>query len=64
MTPSMTRLVQELMRLPGIGEKTAGRLAFEGTVAEIKARGGLTKVTLRASVLRGLRTSPWPRRLT
>jgi recombination protein RecR len=24
----MTRLVQELMRLPGIGEKTAGRLAF------------------------------------
>jgi recombination protein RecR len=28
MTPSMTRLVQELMRLPGIGEKTAGRLAF------------------------------------
>jgi recombination protein RecR len=27
-TPSMTRLVQELMRLPGIGEKTAGRLAF------------------------------------
>ena len=28
MTPSMMRLVQELMRLPGIGEKTAGRLAF------------------------------------
>ena len=28
MTPSMARLVQELMRLPGIGEKTAGRLAF------------------------------------
>jgi recombination protein RecR len=27
-TPSMTRLIQELMRLPGIGEKTAGRLAF------------------------------------
>jgi recombination protein RecR len=28
MTPSMARLVRELMRLPGIGEKTAGRLAF------------------------------------
>jgi len=27
-TPSMTRLIQQLMRLPGIGEKTAGRLAF------------------------------------
>jgi len=24
----MTRLIQQLMRLPGIGEKTAGRLAF------------------------------------
>ncbi|HEX6724435.1 MAG TPA: ATP-binding cassette domain-containing protein [Gaiella sp.] len=30
---------------------TAGRLVFEGTVAEIKARGGLTKVTLRARTL-------------
>jgi recombination protein RecR len=27
-TPSMTRLIQQLSRLPGIGEKTAGRLAF------------------------------------
>jgi recombination protein RecR len=27
-TPSMARLIQQLMRLPGIGEKTAGRLAF------------------------------------
>jgi recombination protein RecR len=27
-TPSMTRLIQELTRLPGIGEKTAARLAF------------------------------------
>jgi recombination protein RecR len=26
--PAMTRLVQELSRLPGIGEKTAARLAF------------------------------------
>ena len=28
LTPSMARLVQQLSRLPGIGEKTAGRLAF------------------------------------
>jgi recombination protein RecR len=27
-TPSMTRLVEQLTRLPGIGEKTAARLAF------------------------------------
>jgi len=27
-TPSMTRLIQQFMRLPGIGEKTAARLAF------------------------------------
>jgi recombination protein RecR len=27
-TPSMTRLIQALTRLPGIGEKTAARLAF------------------------------------
>jgi recombination protein RecR len=27
-TPSMIRLIQQLMRLPGIGERTAGRLAF------------------------------------
>jgi recombination protein RecR len=27
-TPSMTRLIQQLTRLPGIGEKTASRLAF------------------------------------
>ena len=26
--PSMTRLIQQLMRLPGIGERTASRLAF------------------------------------
>src|SRR2546430_16510980 len=26
--PAMTRLVKELARLPGIGEKTASRLAF------------------------------------
>ena len=43
MTPSMTRLVQELMRLPGIGERTAGRLAFhvlraDRTYAEARRR--------------------------
>jgi recombination protein RecR len=27
-TPSMTRLIEQLTRLPGIGEKTASRLAF------------------------------------
>ncbi len=27
-TPSMSRLIQELAKLPGIGEKTAARLAF------------------------------------
>ena len=27
-TPSMNRLIQELSKLPGIGEKTAARLAF------------------------------------
>jgi ABC-2 type transport system ATP-binding protein len=29
----------------------AGRVLVEGTVAEVKARGGLTKVTLRAGAL-------------
>lgn len=29
----------------------AGRILFEGTVAEVRARGGLTKVTLRARTL-------------
>jgi recombination protein RecR len=28
LTPAMTRLVRELSRLPGVGEKTASRLAF------------------------------------
>src|SRR5206468_10059896 len=27
-TPSMTRLIEQLTKLPGIGEKTAARLAF------------------------------------
>ena len=30
---------------------TGGRIRLEGTVAEIRARGGLTRVTLRAAVL-------------
>jgi len=33
-TPSMSRLVAQLTRLPGIGEKTAGRLAFHILRAE------------------------------
>jgi len=33
-TPSMTRLIQQLARLPGIGEKTASRLAFHILRAE------------------------------
>ena len=33
-TPSMTRLIQQLARLPGIGEKTASRLAFHVLRAE------------------------------
>ena len=33
-TPSMARLIQELARLPGIGEKTASRLAFHILRAE------------------------------
>ncbi|MCC6848447.1 MAG: recombination protein RecR [Deltaproteobacteria bacterium] len=36
-TPSMTRLIQELSKLPGIGEKTAARLAFH----ILRADGGL-----------------------
>src|SRR4029453_18577412 len=48
MTPSMTRLVQELMRLPGIGEKTAGRLAFhvlraDRTYSEALSQGLLAR---------------------
>src|SRR6202451_3665418 len=52
--PAMTRLVKELSRLPGIGEKTASRLAFnllncprDGVIAlaksllEMKDRVGL-----------------------
>jgi len=33
-TPSMARLIQQLARLPGIGEKTASRLAFHILRAE------------------------------
>jgi recombination protein RecR len=33
-TPSMSRLIAQLTRLPGIGEKTAGRLAFHILRAE------------------------------
>jgi recombination protein RecR len=33
-TPSMTRLIEQLARLPGIGEKTASRLAFYVVLAD------------------------------
>jgi recombination protein RecR len=35
-TPSMTRLIAQLTRLPGIGEKTAGRLAFHILRADVE----------------------------
>lgn len=40
-TPSMTRLIQELAKLPGIGEKTAARLAFYVLRAERGLADGL-----------------------
>ena len=50
-TPSMTRLIQELSKLPGIGEKTAARLAFHVLRAERTLADGL------ADALRGLKDS-------
>lgn len=35
-TPSMARLIAQLTRLPGIGEKTAGRLAFHILRADVE----------------------------
>ena len=46
MTPSMSRLVQELMRLPGIGEKTASRLAFYVLRADRQYAEGLSHALL------------------
>jgi len=40
-TPSMTRLIAELSKLPGIGEKTAARLAFYILRAERSLADGL-----------------------
>jgi recombination protein RecR len=40
-TPSMTRLIQELSKLPGIGEKTAARLAFHVLRADRSLADGL-----------------------
>jgi len=40
-TPSMTRLIQELSKLPGIGEKTAARLAFYVLRADRSLADGL-----------------------
>jgi recombination protein RecR len=50
-TPSMTRLIQELSKLPGIGEKTAARLAFHVLRADRGFADGL------ADALRGLKDS-------
>ncbi len=46
-TPSMTRLIQELCKLPGIGEKTAARLAFYVLRADRSLADGLAEA-LRA----------------
>ena len=48
-TPSMMRLIQELSRLPGIGEKTAARLAFHVLRADRSLADGL------AAALRSLK---------
>ncbi len=50
-TPSMTRVIQELSKLPGIGEKTAARLAFHLLRADRSLADGL------ADALRGLKDS-------
>ena len=46
-TPSMNRLIQELSKLPGIGEKTAARLAFYVLRADRALADGLAEA-LRA----------------
>jgi recombination protein RecR len=48
-TPSMTRLIQEFAKLPGIGEKTAARLAFHVLRADRALADGL------ATALRSLK---------
>jgi recombination protein RecR len=45
-TPSMTRLIQELSRLPGIGEKTAARLAFHVLRADRRYAEALAQAVL------------------
>jgi recombination protein RecR len=45
-TPSMDRLVEHLMRLPGIGEKTATRMAFHVLRAERDYAQGLAEALL------------------
>ncbi len=67
-TPSMTRLIQELSKLPGIGEKTAARLAFyilraDRSLAEGLAGAlvGLKEQTRLCSTCNGLtETDPCP----
>ncbi len=46
-TPSMTRLIQELAKLPGIGEKTAARLAFHVLRADRSLADGLARRAAR-----------------
>ena len=46
LTPSMSRLVEQFMRLPGIGEKTATRLAFHVLRAERRYAEALSQALL------------------
>lgn len=67
-TPSMTNLIQEFARLPGIGEKTAARLAFHVLRADRTLADGLATAlqalkdhTRLCSVCNGLtETDPCP----
>jgi recombination protein RecR len=45
-TPSMGRLIEQLMRLPGIGEKTATRMAFHVLRAEREYAQALAEAVL------------------
>ena len=75
--PAMTRLVRELSRLPGIGEKTASRLAFnllnrprEDVIAlaesllEMKERVGLCSECFGLSDRRAAASATIPRAST
>ena len=47
-TPSMSRLIEQLSRLPGIGEKTASRLAFHILRTEREYAQALAEALLAA----------------